>query len=626
MTRRYRILVPAILLVAFALRLYQISVMALRADEASNLFLAAQNPADIIRPFITQDPHLPLYHILLHYWMLVAGQSELAVRFPTVFAGVLIVALTVALSRIVFPNRREIAVFGVLFAAINPYLIWDAQDAYMYSFLTALTLGSWNALLRAIGPGASLAAWPKYVVAGALGLYFHYLAGLVWIAQGVLWLYMVWTHAISRRTSLAWIAAQAAVVLLFLPWLVFALPLLSGFDLNFFAPTDLAGLLARSFIGFSVGRAESHLMPPMVEPSIGGWLALGFFAIFLLGFVRGRQDRRGRLVLGISLFVPLLVLYLFSILRFPIFDERYVLFLIPAFLLLLARGFTRLGNRWLAAGALLFVLLASAHSLYNYFYVPVFAKSPDWQSFVQRLSAESRSGDVLIQNYPDPALPYYLQSRMPRVLLPRSSFDSAAAVDADLDRLTGKFERVWLQPSPGATWDGDGLVETWLDRHALRSRAYEFRGLSLALYLPASTALREAQPVDALFAGRIRLLAFDWDAANLRLVLYWQAVDRVGRDATVFVHLYDRDGKLWSQQDNPPVHGTFPTSQWEPNEIVADVYDLHLPGDLPPGEYELMVGMYDAQTLTRLDVASQKRAPENRVLLTQLHLSGGPQR
>jgi hypothetical protein len=625
-TRRYQVLLTGVLLVAFVLRLYQTSAMALRADEATNVFLAAQNPADIIRPFITEDPHLPLYHIILHYWMLVAGQSELAVRFPTVFAGILIVALTVALSNTVFPNRRDIALFGALFAAINPYLIWDAQDAYMYSFLTALTLGSWIALLRALEPGASLAAWTKYVVAGALGLYFHYLAGLVWTAQGVLWLYMIWTRAISRRSSLAWVVAQAAIVLLFVPWLVLAVPLLSGFNLAFFAPTDLVGMLTRSFIAFSVGRAESSLMPPMVEPSIGGWLALGFFAIFLLGLVQGNQDVRGRLVLGISLFVPLLALYLFSILRFPIFDERYVLFLIPAFMLLLARGFTRLGNRWLAAGALLFMILASAHSLYDYFYVPAFAKSPDWQSFMQRLSAESRSGDVLIQNYPDPALPYYLQNRVPRVLLPRSSSDPATAIDADLDRLTGKFERVWLQPSPGATWDGDGLVATWLDRHALLSRAYDFRGLRLVLYLPASTALRGARPVDALFAGRIRLVAFDWDALNLRVVLYWQAVARVPRDATVFVHLYDRDGKLWSQQDNSPVHGTFPMSQWEPNEIVVDVYDLHLPGDLPPGEYELMVGMYDGQDLRRLDVVSQESVPENRVLLTQLHLSGGARR
>ncbi len=626
MIRRYRVLVPAILLLAFALRLYQISAMALRADEATNVFLAAQSPADIIRPFITEDPHLPLYHILLHYWMLVAGQSEVSVRFPTVFAGVLIVALTVPLSRTVFPSRREIALFGILFAAINPYLIWDAQDAYMYSLLTALALGSWVALLRALEPGASAVAWAKYVVTGALGLYVHYLAGLVWISQGALGLYMSWTHSISRRTLLVWMVAQAAVVLLFLPWLVLTLPLLGGFNLAFFTRTDLVGMLSRSFIAFSVGRAESGLMPPMVEPSVGGWLALGFIALFLLGLLRGDQDTRGRIVLGISLFVPLIALYLFSILRFPIFDERYVLFLIPGFLLLLARGFTLLGNRWLARGALAFVLLASAHSLYNYFLVPAFAKSPDWQTFVQRLSTESHSGDVLIQNYPDPALPYYLQNRVPRVLLPRASSDSAAAVDGDLDRLTSKFGRVWLQPSPGATWDGDGLVATWLERHALLSDQYEFRGLQLALYLPAPTALAGARPVDALFAGRIRLLAFDWNAASLRLVLYWQTVDRVARDATVFVHLYDRDGKLWSQQDNLPVRGTFPTSQWEPNEIVVDVYDLSLPGDLPNGEYELMVGMYDPQTLARLEVASQESAPENRVLLTRLHLSGGGHR
>src|SRR5512143_593762 len=104
--------------------------MSLRADEATNVVLASQNPPDIIRPFITEDPHLPLYHLMLHFWMLLAGQSELAVRFVTVFAGVLTVTLTFVLGRSIFPGQPGIALMGAFLAGINPYLIWDAQDAY----------------------------------------------------------------------------------------------------------------------------------------------------------------------------------------------------------------------------------------------------------------------------------------------------------------------------------------------------------------------------------------------------------------------------------------------------------------------------------------------------------------
>lgn len=634
MNRLTWIALLAILLLAALLRLHRVGEMALRADEAAHLFLAAQEPDAIIRPFIESDPHLPLYFLLLHFWVRLAGPSELAVRYPTVMVGALLVALVYAFGRMVFPRRAQIACLSALLAAVNPYLIWDAQDAHVYSFLTAITLSSWIAFLRARQPGAALAAWTWYVVASVLGLWFHYLAGLAVIAQGALWLFWSATRAISRRTTVAWIIALIAVTLLFLPWLFVALPLLTRFKIDFFPPADWFEMLQRSLVAFSLGRSDNRLMPAMVEPLLGTGLALGFLVILLFGLFARAGDANGRIALALYLCVPLVALFLFSLWRFPIFDERYVLFLTPAFLLLLARGVVSLQEltkrKWVSAGAVAFIVLTTSHSLYNYWYVPAFAKSPDWQSFVQRLVAESQPGDVLIQNYPDPALPYYLHERVPRVLLPRSSSATSAEVSADLDRLTAKYARVWLQPVPYAEWDTEGLVETWLNRHARQLRAYEFRGLRLALYLPAAAAVRQAREIDVTFDAHIRLIAFDLDIAGgtlradtpLHLVLYWEALDRVEREATVFVHLYGEDGRLWAQQDNPPVRGTFPTRAWETNLIVVDPYALRLPADASTGIYSLAVGMYDPHTLQRLHAVDKlgQPLPEHRVVLAQFNL------
>lgn len=633
MKRSIWIALLAILALAAFLRLHRVGEMALRADEAAHLFLAAQEPDALIRPFIESDPHLPFYFLLLHFWMRLAGQSELAVRYPTVMVGVLLVALVYALGRMVFPRRAQIAWLSALLAAVNPYLIWDAQDAHVYSFLTAIALSSLIAFLRAMQPGVALAAWTWYVVSSLLGLWFHYLAGLVVIAQGALWLFWSATRAISRRTTVAWVIALLAIALLFLPWLFVALPLLTRSKIDFFPPAGLFEILQRSLVAFSLGRSDNRLMPAMVEPLLGNGLALGFLAIFLFGLFRA-GDANGRIALTLYLCIPLIALFLFSLWRFPIFDERYVLFLTPAFLLFLARGVVSLQEltkrKWVSAGAVAFIVLTSSHSLYNYWHVPSFAKSPDWQSFVQRLVAESQPGDVLIQNYPDPALPYYLRERMPRVLLPRSGSATSAEVSADLKRLTAKYARVWLQPVPYAEWDTEGLVETWLNRHARPLRVYEFRGLRLALYLPAAAAVRQAREIDATFDAHIRLIAFDLDIAEgtlragttLHLVLYWEALDRVAREATVFVHLYGTDGKLWAQQDNPPVRGTFPTSTWDTNSIVVDLYALRLPVDAPTGTYSLAVGMYDSHTLQRLRAVDKlgQPLPEHRVVLAQFNL------
>ena len=608
----------AILLLAAALRFYHVSEMSLRADEATNLYTAALEPAAMIQPLITSDPHPPLYFLILHYWMLVAGRSELALRYPTVFMGVVIVGLVYALGKLVFPRRSNIALLGAFLAAINPYLIWDAQDAYMYTFLTAVAVCSFILFERVLRLGASRKAWMGYVFVNALGLLFHYLIGLVLLAQGVLWLVWAAQGRISRRTTIDWVAAQAATVALVLPWLVVSLPMLSNFKTEFFPPVGLLEMAQRSLVAFSIGRIDSQLMPRMVDPAVGSVFGIGILVIFVLGLclptrAGGRaDDTHGRTVLATFLFAPLVGLYLFSILRFPIFDERYILFLIPAFLLILARGFAGLAERttrrWIPSAALGFVVLGSAYSLNDYFNVPEYAKSPDWRGAVQFLLSQSRPGDVVIQNYPDPALPYYLQERLPRALLPHSSLDSAATVSADLDRVTGKYERVWFQPVPYAAWDTNGLVATWLSRHALQLDAHEFQGVQLELYQPAAAALRQSVPVGATFSDGIQLVAFKLDApgdlgqksASVHLTLFWSARNPIDRAATVFVHLYGPAGQLVTQQDNQPVRGTYPTSAWETGETVVDSHDLVIPANLPAGSFTLVVGMYDSQTQERL--------------------------
>ena len=62
----------------------------------------------------------------------------------------------------------------------------------------------------------------------------------------------------------------------------------------------------------------------------------------------------------------------------------------------------------------------------------------------------------------------------------------------------------------------------------------------------------------------------------------------------------DPDDQVLTQQDNPPVNGTYPTTLWLPGEIVADPYDIPLPTDLSPGEYPIQVGLYIPENGLRL--------------------------
>jgi hypothetical protein len=67
----------------------------------------------------------------------------------------------------------------------------------------------------------------------------------------------------------------------------------------------------------------------------------------------------------------------------------------------------------------------------------------------------------------------------------------------------------------------------------------------------------------------------------------------------MFVHVQRGDFELIAQRDAVPGNGLFPVEKWAPGELVRDQFALLLPHELPDGEYEIRVGIYDAETQMR---------------------------
>jgi hypothetical protein len=87
------------------------------------------------------------------------------------------------------------------------------------------------------------------------------------------------------------------------------------------------------------------------------------------------------------------------------------------------------------------------------------------------------------------------------------------------------------------------------------------------------------------------------EAGQLHLTLWWQAGGEISADYHHFVHLVSADGTPACpacQHDGTPQLGSWPTSQWVPGVWVEDPA-LIAPGDLPPGHYTLLVGLYEVR-------------------------------
>ncbi len=123
---------------------------------------------------------------------------------------------------------------------------------------------------------------------------------------------------------------------------------------------------------------------------------------------------------------------------------------------------------------------------------------------------------------------------------------------------------------------------------------------------PALEKLDLEHPLTADFGGIVRLLGYNLErrpGGGLGLTLFWQALTDMDQDYTVFVHLVDEGGNLWSQGDSQPADGFYPTTEWQEGELVRDPHDLLIPPEAPRGGYRLGVGLYLASTGERLPIA-----------------------
>jgi hypothetical protein len=126
---------------------------------------------------------------------------------------------------------------------------------------------------------------------------------------------------------------------------------------------------------------------------------------------------------------------------------------------------------------------------------------------------------------------------------------------------------------------------------------------------PVGSPPRLAQPLDATFGDGqtpILLTGFELDSltpGRLDFRLAWQTGARLQTDYTVFAQLLDLDQNRVAGFDSLPLDGAYPASTWLPGQTIIDPRTIPL-DQVDPGEYRLIVGLYDSTTQERLTTAA----------------------
>jgi hypothetical protein len=329
--------------------------------------------------------------------------------------------------------------------------------------------------------------WLYYVLATTAAFYVHLVAALVIPVQAVIFL-LAGTETRRRRWR-PWLVAMAALTLPYLPLLRWQLPMLVATGATGYAFVPLHRMLLSLLTSYSLGVIHDATF----------WTAVLFLGLLLLAGLLWVEGGRGRSALaGLAswLLLPVIIFFLLTLLR-PMYTARYLIFVVPAYILLLAAGLTVLARQSrLLAGLLLAALLVlNGWGLVRQARTPLKA---DFRAATAYVSQRMNPDDLLLFQIPYGrySFDYYYQS-VPapprddqvletgevRVYLPlllgekgepyrwaEGPYTNAGMAPDALGRrmadITVGSKTVWYIASEVHLWDERGLTQAWLSEQA----------------------------------------------------------------------------------------------------------------------------------------------------------------
>ncbi len=614
------------------LRIFHLDAQSIWYDEGLSIYLAQQPVAQAVSLSATTD-HPPLHTLVLGGWIALAGDNDFAVRFLSLFFGMLAVVLTYALGA-QFDRRAGLIGAGLL--ALSPLAVYYSQEARDYTLLWALTLIATVAFVRLLRGDQRRRVWLAYVGSMIAALYTHYFAAFTWAAINIAWALVMTGRIVTDRknapntTTFAslrfrnWLIAQAMIGLACLPWLPNALAQVGSNATYFPGRVTWQTVVGDTWRAFSVGEWG--------DASLAGWLWLAVILIGLTASLRGviyhaeaistRDDNIASLSLAMMLLLSLLIVPLMAMSALawlkPKFAPRYLLPSLPAFVLLSSIGITRLMDgmrgrfcRLASIGVVVSLLLplGDAASLLRLYTDSSLAR-PDIRSVAQYIEAHAEPSDaiLLIGGHQAPAFTHYYRGvadviPLPPDLLPAAQSPLDARALRQLADIAARHDRVWLVLWQNEISDPTNVILDALMEQGRRLAVdQKFHQMSVLLFdVKDVTFAAEPQFVAAgTFGESLKLVGYDVNSSPktidtpLRFGLYLEAMGHIDGNYQIFTHLVDANGALIAQADHIAGADSYPTSLWRPSNLFLNRFEIDIPKGTVPGEYRVVVGLYDS--------------------------------
>jgi len=494
-------MLSSLMLVALALRVKGIGTTNLWYDEANSWYVAHLSWPALIDN-VRSSPLGPLYFVFLKLWMTLFGDSEAALRTPSLIASLLVIPATYVIGARVFTRRA--AALGASLLTISPLQLYFAQEARMYMPLTLMAVLAFIAYLRwrdatfapdtggatcdpgSARPASRVRAWRAlawYTIIGTAMVHTNIVSATFIAALNVDAARLLIRHGSGRkrsqhrgagsdaadaaartgqrpRAAIAWIAANAIIAVTLLLYARGVRLNLAGASQEWrSSPGAVSALRAlfeyplvalhgvyyypRDFSAAAAsfqGDGSISTFLHMAELFVVQPLAL-IIAVIVLGAGAARFFNGSRRSIALAVVIPLILGTTISAWR-EVDLARYFLFASPFLYLLLGFGVERLSeSSGAASGALAFaiLLLVSAFGIRGYERVDT--RDSDYRPVVSAIAHErNRAGAIFV--LPEKAAePLYYYLRHERVA-PVYPAKSPSVVARSLSHTPG--EPAWL--------------------------------------------------------------------------------------------------------------------------------------------------------------------------------------
>jgi len=394
-----------ILGLGFALRVYNLGSRSFWGDEAFSIKLVKESTAwELFTGKKFDVCHGPTYAFVLNSWTALFPISEFRTRFLSVVFGVLSIFMMYILGKKLFNVRTGL--ISALLLAVNATHVHFSQEVRMYGLVTLLTLCSVYYFVMSLEEGGRK-HWIFYTLFTFLAVFTHYFAILLPIVQGS---YLIVKN--NRGALKNWLRTQAVIAVLFLYWVpTFLLKQIrqcgSQYLKNelFYVGPNIFLRLFRFFFG-NTGNVTSNTI----------FYCLFFGTLLIIGVFSCKSKHRNRvdqkLLLLLWLFLPIIIIFIISNFFLGVInnDPNYLLFVSPAFYLLVSRGISRAKKLPLIVILLLLFTFLSVNSLLKEYSTP----TEEWKEVTKYLETHAFPGDLILihPGWQWRAFDYYYQGNL----------------------------------------------------------------------------------------------------------------------------------------------------------------------------------------------------------------------